>query len=73
MSTKLIKWRKATKKELKEDGADVVFIRQDEDGRKYTIYACKNHHGSWEQWGAEMSVLCDNVKTVEKWFNGELE
>jgi len=65
MKTKLIERRKPTPAE-RSKGAEVVFIREDESGRKATIYACRCYE-SWEQWGAHREVLCDNVPAVEAW------
>jgi len=64
METKLIGIRKPTNAE-KKNGAEVVFTRQTSD-REFTIYACKSYE-SWEQWGAPIEVLGDNVDDVEKW------
>ena len=69
--THLTGFRKPTLREVRDHQAKVVFTREDERGREYTIYAAKSHE-SWEQWGAEADVLSDNVKTVEAWRNGTL-
>ena len=66
-TTKLIEQRKPTPAEAKK-GAEVVFVRQDSQGRTVTIYACRCHE-SWEQWGAHTDALCDNVPNVEAWRN----
>ena len=66
MATELIGWRKATKQEAKNHGAEVVFTRAEPDGTEHTIYACTCYE-SWEQWGAVRSVLSDNVSDVEAW------
>jgi hypothetical protein len=51
-----------------EEGADVVFVRR--VGRcKVRIKACSGPDG-WHQWGAETSVLGDNVPAVEAWAEG---
>ena len=68
MRTKLIEERKPTTKERKENGAERVFIREDENGRQYTIYACRCYE-SWEQWGTSTRILGDNVNDVENWRN----
>jgi hypothetical protein len=67
--TLLTGWRKATKQEQKDRGADVVFTREDGDGREYTIYACRCYE-SWEQWGERRDILAENVEDVERWRNG---
>lgn len=43
-----------------------MFVREDEKGRRITIYACRCHE-SWEQWGAHTDALSDNVPAVEAW------
>lgn len=69
--TKLITIRKPTRSEKKR-GAEIVFVREDRLGYKYTILACKCYE-SWEQWGqVAREVLSDNVPTVESWRNGQL-
>lgn len=72
MDTILTGWRKATKREQGERGAEVVFSREDSRGRKYTIYASRCHE-SWEQWGAHTEVLRDNMPDVEEWRNRLME
>ena len=64
--TTLIGWRKATKQEAKERGAEVVFTREDADGNKHIIYGCVCYE-SWEQWGARREILADNVADIEAW------
>lgn len=64
--TILLGWRKATKAEKKSKGADVVFTREDEDGKEYTIYGCKCYE-SWEQWGQPGYILSENVDAIEEW------
>ena len=64
--TTLTGWRNATKAERKGKGAEVVFTREDSKGREYTIYACRCYE-SWEQWGASVEVLQDNVSDVDDW------
>jgi hypothetical protein len=66
MTTTLAGLRKPTPKERKDRGAEIVFNREDEQGREYTIYAAKCYE-SWEQWGASTEVLSDNVPAVERW------
>lgn len=52
-----------------EEGADVVFVRK--VGRfKVRVKACLDEDQGWHQWGAEMSVLGDNVDAVEAWAEG---
>ena len=65
VETKLIEMRKPNTEE-KERGAEIVFVRQDENGNKHTIYG-RGLYESWEQWNAFPSVLGDNVKDVEYW------
>ena len=74
--TKLVSIRKPTKAEEKR-GADVVFEREDSDGREYTILGCKCYE-SWEQWGQPAEILSDNCDAIENWrhcgmasFDGE--
>lgn len=67
--TKLSAIREPTKTERK-NGAEIVFERYKLDDKglwiTYTIFACKCYE-SWEQWGAPVGVLGDNVETVERW------
>jgi hypothetical protein len=65
MKTVLIGTRKPTKKE-KENGADVVFIRHDKNGREFPVLACKLYE-SWQQWGQQNEILFENVHDVEQW------
>ena len=65
MKTKLIE-RKHPTKEQQNRGAEVIFIREDEQGDKYTILGASCYE-SWEQWGEIPGVLSDNVKDIEKW------
>ena len=64
MSTRLVSIREPNRAERKR-GAEVVFERR-EGKRKHIVLACKCYE-AWEQWGAETSVLCDNVNAVERW------
>jgi hypothetical protein len=68
METKLIEQRKPTPAE-KAKGAEVIFIREDKQGRQVTIMACKCHE-SWEQWGAHTGALSDNCEAVDRWRAG---
>ncbi len=65
MATKLIEERKPTLQESRHQ-VERVFIREDEKGRKITIYASRCYE-SWEQWGAHTEALSDNVPAVEAW------
>jgi hypothetical protein len=65
MKTKFLGKRKPTEEEKKK-GAEIVFLRQDQDANEIKILAAKCHE-SWEQWGAHEDILYDNVETVEKW------
>lgn len=47
-------------------GAEVVFLRRDDDGNLFEILACTCHE-SWEQWGQTTDVLADNVGDVTAW------
>lgn len=49
----------------KKRGAEVVFVREDKDNT-YRVLGCKCCE-SWEQWGAPVSVLGDNVDDIEQW------
>jgi len=51
-----------------EEGADVVFVRCI-GRRKVRVKACGGPDG-WHQWGAETSVLGDNVAAIEAWADG---
>lgn len=66
METTLIRRRKPTPKERRENQAEVVFEREDERGRHFTIYGATCYE-SWEQWGAPTEVLGDNVDEIEQW------
>ena len=57
--------RKPTVAEKKR-GAEVAFDRTDDEGREFTILACRCHE-SWEQWGTASEILSDNVDAVERW------
>jgi hypothetical protein len=70
-STRLVSIRKPTAAEAKR-GADVVFEREDAEGRTATILACRCQE-SWEQWGANTEVLADNVSAVEHWRHNSLD
>ena len=63
--TSLVATRKPTPDEVKR-GAEIVFEREDEDGKQYTILASRCYE-SWEQWGEIAEVLGDNVPDVEEW------
>ena len=65
MSTFLVAMRSPTRAE-KARGAEVVFVREDTDGGQAVILACSCYE-SWEQWGAQTSVLTDNLDDVEAW------
>jgi hypothetical protein len=68
--TSLVATREPTAEEARR-GAEIVFEREDEDGRQYTILASRCYE-SWEQWGEIAEVLSDNVPDVERW-RGTLE
>lgn len=69
--TKLVAVRQPNARERKS-GAEVVFEREDEDGRKAVILASRCYE-SWQQWGAITEVLADNVDAVERWRRAGLE
>jgi hypothetical protein len=69
--TKLIGVRKPKSGERKR-GAEVVFEREDQSGRAYTILAAKCYE-SWEQWGEPTEILSDNVDAVERWRHNGLD
>lgn len=71
MKTILKNIRKPTDLEKRLNKAEIVFIRQGSDGRRYTIYGAKCCE-SWEQWGQSEKILCDNVADIEAWRIGEL-
>ena len=55
----------------RERTADVVFVREDESGRRVRVQACYHRGlGSWEQWGAHTEVLSENVPAVEALAEG---
>ena len=62
--TKLISVIKMPKRNAYQ--AEVEFVRRDEQGREYIIYACRCYE-SWEQWGAPTKILSENVEAVEIW------
>jgi hypothetical protein len=62
---KFLGTRKPTADE-KSKSAEIVFIYEDTNGNEITIKACKVYE-SWEQWGAPLKVLSENVKRVETW------
>ena len=63
--TTLLYSRGASPKE-KEKGAEIVFVRGDENDNEHTIYG-RALYGSWEQWGTIPSILGDNVEDIERW------
>ena len=65
MNTTLTGTRKPTADEIKR-GAEVIFIRHDEDGKEYIILGAKCHE-SWEQWNVPTEILSDNVEDIEAW------
>lgn len=73
MTTKLLGIRKPTTQELKKHRCDFVFIREDEQGNTYDIFVNKPCYredpASWQQWGQVTSILGDNVKDIEDYFN----
>lgn len=69
MKTTYLGKRKPTAAEAKK-GAEIVFIREDEQGNKIEIMGSKCYE-SWEQWGAIPEVLSQNVGTIEKWRNNK--
>jgi len=64
--THLIEQRKPTKKEQTKNDAEIVFEREDDAGRSYTIYGAVCYE-SWQQWGAPKEVLGDNVDDIAQW------
>jgi len=64
--TSLICQREPTAKERKENGAEIVFEREDDTGQIYIIYGCVLYE-SWQQWGEIEKILWDNVNDIEKW------
>lgn len=66
MKTTLTAIRKPSKKEKTETGAEIIFEREDEAGRTYTIYGCESYEG-WQQWGESKDILGDNVSAIENW------
>jgi len=70
MATKLIAVRRPTQHERSKHHAEVVFVRQDEHGREVKVYGARCYE-SWEQWGAQFEVLCENVTAIERWRHRE--
>lgn len=68
MNTELIGVRKPTQAE-RDKGAEIVFIREDENGNEHIIYGCKCYE-SWEQWGETKEILGHNVDAIERWRHG---
>jgi hypothetical protein len=63
----LIETRKPNKAErISQPSAEVVFIREDSTGREHIIYGCTCYE-SWEQWGASIGILVENVNEIENW------
>ncbi len=59
---------------LKEEvnrGAEIVFIRENQNKTEFEIYGAKCYE-SWEQWGSSKEVLGDNVEDIEQWRNGNI-
>jgi hypothetical protein len=65
MTTRLVEVRPPTPEEHKEHGGEVVFVRKDRR-EMHLIYASRCYEG-WQQWGAPVEVLGDNVEDVERW------
>ena len=68
--TKLLLVRDPYPKE-EEKGAEIVFIRGDENGNKYLIYGRKVYE-SWEQWGTWEEILWDNMDAIDLWRRNRL-
>ena len=66
METILVERREPSIEEAEKHSAEVVFIREDADGKQYTIYGCVCHE-SWEQWGEAAHILGDNVEDIDDW------
>jgi hypothetical protein len=66
MASKLLAMR------LPEEGeqCDIVFERLDDNGVTHVIYGDLGEHG-WNQWGADQSILGDNVTLVMEWAAGK--
>ena len=62
--------RKPTQEE-KNLGAEIVFIRENQNQTEFKIYGAKCYE-SWEQWGSSKEVLGDNVEDIEQWRNGNI-
>lgn len=71
MNTKLIDIGGPRRDELVSNGGgiDAVFVREDERGRQYKIYAAICYE-SWMQWGEAQEILADNIDAVETWRRG---
>jgi hypothetical protein len=71
--TRLVERRRPTPEESGR-GADTVFVRTDGRGRIYEILASFHvQYGSWEQWGADATVLGDNVGAIDAWAKKRAE
>jgi hypothetical protein len=68
MRSHLLQIRKPTLAE-KAGGAEIVFIRADFH-KTYAIKACTCYE-SYEQWGAPVEILRDNVSLVQHWRNNK--
>lgn len=50
----------------RQQGAEVVFIRQTDDGKEYVIFVARNGNG-FRQWNAPDEVLEQNELSARRW------
>ena len=69
--TKLVDVREPSDEEKQGlgEGADVVFVREDDSGRQYVIYGMVLYE-SYQQWGEGKEILGDNVDDIQEWRDG---
>lgn len=65
--TRYLGKRKPSRKEKTEYGADIVFMRETQNGNNVLeIWACISDSGA-QQWGTSDEILNENVNKFLKW------
>jgi hypothetical protein len=65
--SRLIEVRAPTAEEHERMGGEAVFVREDADGRRFLIHACRMEGRTYQQWGATTRELGENVGDVTRW------
>lgn len=70
LKTTFLGVRKPKRIEKEDQGADLVFLREDQNGNEILIYvATPTGESSWFQWGQTDEILFENVSDVDDYFN----